>query len=144
VRQEVSSGENRVQTVVRRLKPNQELFAEIESLCQAENIEAGVILSLVGSVKRAALRFANQENATEIEGHHEIVSVTGTVSKTGCHIHISVADDKGTTTGGHLLPGAIVYTTIELVILDMSKSCSFKRSHCELSGFEELVVVEKN
>lgn len=133
-----------MQTVVRRLKPNQEIFAEVESLCQAENIEAGVILSLVGSVKSATLRFANQENATEIKGHHEIVSVTGTVSKTGCHIHISVADEKGTTTGGHLLPGAIVYTTIELVILDMSDSHSFRRSHCQLSGFEELTIVERS
>jgi predicted DNA-binding protein with PD1-like motif len=132
-----------LQTIVKRLKPNQEIFAEIESLCETENIEAGVILSLVGSVKRAALRFANQENASEIDGPHEIVSVTGTVSKTGSHIHLSISDSEGTTIGGHLLPGAIVYTTIELVILDLSESHSFTRSHCELSGFEELVDVEK-
>lgn len=133
-----------MQTIVRRLKPNQEIFAEIESLCQTENIEAGVILSLVGSVKKAALRYANQENASEIGGPHEIVSVTGTVSKTGSHIHISISDGTGKTIGGHLLPGAIVYTTIELVILDMSKSHSFARSHCELSGFEELTIVERS
>ncbi len=135
--------ESRLQTIVKRLKPNQDIFAEIESLCLKENIHAGVILSLVGSVKKAALRFANQENASVIDGPHEIVSVTGTVSKTGCHIHISISDGTGTTIGGHLLPGAIVYTTVELVILDMSESCSFTRSHCKMSGFEELVVIEK-
>lgn len=132
-----------MQTIVKRLKPNQEIFTEIESLCQRENIYAGVILSLVGSVKKAALRFANQENASIIDGPHEIVSVTGTVSKTGSHIHISISDGTGTTIGGHLMPGALVYTTVELVILDMSESCSFARTHCEMSGFEELVVIEK-
>ena len=98
-----------MQTIVRRLKPNQEIFAEIESLCQTENIEAGVILSLVGSVKKAALRFANQENASEIDGPHEIVSVTGTVSKTGSHIHLSISDSEGTTIGGHLLPLSLIH-----------------------------------
>lgn len=132
-----------MQTIVKRLKPDQEIFAEIEALCLTEIIEAGVILSLVGSVKRAALRFANQENASEIEGPHEIVSVTGTVSKTGCHIHMSISNSEGTTIGGHLLPGAIVYTTVELVILDMSESHSFTRSLCPLSGFEELTVTTK-
>ncbi len=132
-----------MQTIVKRLKPDQEIFSEIESLCLSENIEAGVILSLVGSVKRAALRFANQENASEIAGPHEIVSVTGTVSKTGCHIHMSISNGDGTTIGGHLLPGAIVYTTVELVILDMSETHSFSRSLCQLSGFEELTVTSK-
>ncbi|CAN5152376.1 DNA-binding protein [soil metagenome] len=129
-----------MQTIARRLKPDQEIFSEIESICHSENIQAGVILSLVGSVKSASLRFANQENESKIVGPLEIVSVTGTVSKTGCHIHTAFSNSQGTTIGGHLVAGARVFTTVELVILDMSSSHSFSRGLCQLSGFEELVI----
>ena len=126
--------------IVKRLKPDQEIFQSIEAICISNHIEAGVILSMVGSVKKAQLRFANQEQPAAIDGPHEIVSATGTVAKSGCHIHIALSDSTGTTTGGHLVPGAIVYTTVELVILDISDHCKFSRQLCELSGFEELVI----
>ncbi len=132
-----------MRTIVQRLKPDEEIIAVIEALCLAHKIEAGTILSMVGSVKNASLRFANQTDAAELRGPFEIVSATGTVGVSGCHIHMAVADNSGTTLGGHMLPGALVYTTVELVILDLSESCSFSRSPCTLSGFEELVVQEK-
>lgn len=128
---------------MQRLKPDEEIFTAIEALCQARKIEAGSILSMVGSVKNASLRFANQPDAAELRGPFEIVSVTGTVAMSGCHIHLAVADSSGTTLGGHMLSGALVYTTVELVILDLSESWEFTRSICSLSGFEELIVQEK-
>ncbi len=132
-----------MRTIVQRLKPDEDIFATIEALCLTHKIEAGTILSMVGSVKNANLRFANNNDPAELRGPFEIVSVTGTVGISGCHIHIAVADNSGTTRGGHMLSGALVYTTIELVILDLSDSCTFSRSMCALSGFEELVVQEK-
>lgn len=32
---------------------------------------------------------------TELEGHFEIVSLVGTISEYGSHIHISIADEEG-------------------------------------------------
>ena len=126
--------------MVERLKPGQELFQAIEEIVVRHNIEAGTIVSLVGSVNEAALRFSDSPDATVVAGPLEIVSVTGTVAKSSCHIHLAVADKEGTTYGGHLMHGSTVYTTVELIIIDLSTSHTFSRQYCSLSGYEELTV----
>lgn len=123
-----------------RLKPGDELFSAISEIAQTNSIEAGVIISLVGSLTEAALRFAGREETIVIPGTLEVVSVTGTVARSGSHIHLSASDKDGITCGGHLMPGSHVYTTIELVILDLSETHKFSREFCPLSGYEELVV----
>lgn len=129
-----------MKALVERLKPGQELFQAIEAIIGRHHIEAGTIVSLVGSVREAALRFSDKPEATMIAGPLEIVSATGTVAESGCHIHLAVADKEGTTYGGHLMHGSTVYTTVELIILDLSASHTFSREYCSLSGYDELSV----
>lgn len=129
-----------MRTLCQRLKPQEELFGSIETLLQDNKVNAGVLLSLVGSLTEASLRLAADDSATIVKGPVEIVSATGVVAMSGCHIHISVSDGTGKTTGGHLMPGSRVYTTVELVILDLSSDHEFSRQPCALSGYEELVV----
>lgn len=129
-----------MRTLCQRLKPQEELFSSIEKLLQVKQVKAGVLLSLVGSLEQVSLRFAASEEATIVNGPLEIVSVTGTVAQSGCHIHISVSDKSGKTTGGHLMPGSLVYTTVELVVLDLSSDHEFGREPCPLSGYDELVI----
>ncbi len=52
----------------------------------------------------------------------EIVSLTGTLSPKGLHIHISVADSTGNTLGGHLLDGNEVYYYVELIVAKIQKA----------------------
>ncbi len=66
-----------------RLKPGQDLFNEIEAFVAEKNVEAGCILSSVGSLTHATFRLANREYFSEYDGHFEIVSMTGTVSVHG-------------------------------------------------------------
>ena len=101
---------------VLRLKPNQDLKQEIEAFVKKENIAAGWIMTCVGSLTKANLRYANQPEGTESNGHFEIMSLVGTVSVTGSHIHLSISDCLGVTTGGHLLDKNNIYTTAEIVI----------------------------
>lgn len=56
----------------------------------------------MGSLAKAAIRFANQVTVSEFEEYFEIVSLTGTVSIHGSHLHISISDRNGRTIGGHL------------------------------------------
>jgi predicted DNA-binding protein with PD1-like motif len=109
---------------------------------QDRKIEAGCLLSGVGSLTQVTLRFANQEIHNEETGHFEIVSITGTVSLHGSHLHLSVSDDQGKTIGGHLVPGCSIYTTAEIVILEFD-DVVYKREFAEDSGYDELVVYEK-
>ena len=128
-----------MQTLTFRLKPGQDLFNEIESVVAEKNTEAGCVLSAVGSLTHATLRLANRENYSEYDGHFEIVSMTGTVSVHGSHLHISISDGDGKTIGGHLVPGCKIYTTAEMV-LAIFDDVVFKREFAEDSGYEELAV----
>jgi uncharacterized protein len=125
-----------------RLKPGQDLFDSIALLVREQNIEAGCVLSGVGSLTHVSLRFANQEIHAEFDGHFEIVSITGTVSVHGSHLHISVSDGDGKTMGGHLESGCKIYTTAEIVIAAFDEVI-YKREFAADSGYEELVVYNR-
>ena len=125
-----------------RLRPGQDLFHAIEAFLREKRIEAGCVLSGVGSLTHAALRLANREFISTYEGHFEIVSITGTVSIHGSHLHISISDGDGKTIGGHLGSGCIIYTTAEIVIA-IFDDVIYQREFAEDSGYEELVVYHK-
>jgi len=126
-----------------RLRPGDDLFGSIETFVRERKIEAGCVLSGVGSLTRAVLRLANRDFYSEYDGHFEIVSLTGTVSVHGSHLHISISDGDGRTIGGHLVPGCKIYTTAEIVLAVFS-DVVYKRELLEDdSGYEELVVYGK-
>ncbi len=125
-----------------RLKPNQDLKKEIEAFVAKEKIEAGYIITCVGSLTQTNIRYANQANGSVQSGHFEIVSLVGTVSINGSHLHISISDSTGKTIGGHLLTDNLVYTTAEIVIGE-SKNLSFTREKDGTTPWEELQVKEK-
>jgi uncharacterized protein len=125
-----------------RLKPNQDLFESIEAFVVDKKIEAGCVLSAVGSLTHATLRLANRDHYNEYDGHFEIVSMTGTVAVSGSHLHISISDGDGVTIGGHLVSGCKVYTTAEIVLATF-EDVTYARELLENdSGYEELVVRE--
>ena len=129
-----------MRTFTFRLKPQQDLFDSIERFVKENNVRAGCVLSGVGSLTHAALRLADREDHNEYDGHFEIVSVTGTVSIHGSHLHMSMSDEDGATIGGHLVPGCRIYTTAEIVLAAF-EDVVYKREFLQNdSGYEELVV----
>ena len=126
-----------------RLKPGQDLKQSIDSFVKAKSIKAGWIATCVGSLTDYNIRFANQEKGYSDKGHFEIVSVVGTVSVNGSHIHLSISDSTGKTIGGHLLAGCKVYTTAEIVIGE-SKDLIFTREKDGSTPWEELQVTENH
>ena len=124
-----------------RLKPGQDLKQEIQKLVSEKQIRAGWINTCVGSLTDYTIRFANQPEGATGNGHFEIVSLTGTVSTNGSHIHISISDSTGKTIGGHLMDGCKIYTTAEIVI-GSSSEYIFKREKDGSTPWEELQVQE--
>ncbi len=123
-----------------RLRPGQDLKEELDQLVKERRLEAACILTCVGSLTTAVLRYANQENTKKLEGHFEIVSLTGVLSRHGSHYHIGIADEQGTSYGAHLMEGCIIYTTAEIVIGIMSDH-SFLRTFDPQTGYPELEIV---
>jgi uncharacterized protein len=126
-----------VKHVAVRLLPGTDLRVEIERLVTQYHIKAGWIITCVGSLSKYSLRFANQNTASEGAGHFEIVSLVGTLSTAGCHLHICLSDNTGATIGGHLLEGCVIYTTAELVIAN-DQEFIFEREIDNETGWKEL------
>ena len=123
-----------------RLAPDQDLMKQLQ--VWASDHDAASVLSAVGSLNYANLRFANQPQPIHIDGPLEILSLSGTLSKHGAHLHLSVADGNGKMTGGHLKPGSSIFTTAEIVI-GVYPDLVFDRELDETYGYRELVVREK-
>ncbi|MBX3463657.1 MAG: DNA-binding protein [Planctomycetes bacterium] len=122
-----------------RLLPGQDLLAGIEEAAQRHAIDAGWVAAAVGSLTDCALRFADRPQASHTTGRFEIVSLCGTVSRHGSHLHLAVSDAEGRTIGGHLVPGCRVYTTAEIVLC-VAPDHVFTRAHDGTTPWAELQI----
>lgn len=125
-----------------RLKPGEDLKSGIEKVVKENNIRAGWVATCVGSLTDYSIRFANQPDGVMGTGHFEIISLVGTISINGSHIHISISDGTGKTFGGHLMPGCKIYTTAEIVLQSTDKY-EFTREKDGSTPWEELQIKEK-
>ena len=126
-----------------RLTPGSDLRAELERLARVHSLLAGCILTCVGSLSCARLRMPGGSGEAEVfrtfEEPMEIVSLAGTLSPDGLHVHISLSRRDGACVGGHLVSGCLVNTTAELVIADLPH-LEFRRPLDPATGYGELSV----
>lgn len=125
-----------------RLKPHQDLKEQLLAFAKEQKLKAAAMVTCVGSLEQFHLRYANQNEGVISTGHFEIVSLTGTFSDTSAHLHLSVADSTGKTTGGHLLDQNFIYTTAELVIAELD-DLEFSREKDSTYGYQELAIKKK-
>lgn len=122
-----------------RLSPGEDLKAGQQNFTQQYALSAGCILTAVGSLSQASLRYAGEENATVLTGKFEIVSLVGTLSMEGLHLHVAIADSQGNTLGGHVMPGCLIYTTAEIVVGALD-GITFHRQLDDRTGYRELAI----
>lgn len=149
-----SSPRSQGRFVTLRLKPRDDVLRILQGYVVEQGISACAIVSAVGSLTEAAIRYANQPEATLLQGHFEICSLSGTLecaapgvalngvagaAEGGAHVHLSISDGAGRMIGGHMMAGCRVYTTLEVVLL-LLDDLTFTREHCDMSGWPELVI----
>ena len=122
-----------------RLHPGQDLRGALETQLVAHGAQAGFVLTGIGSLSVAMLRFAGAPTATALHGDLEILTLAGSLSVDGAHLHISVSDAQGRVTGGHVAAGCIVRTTAEILV-SFLPGRRFTRAHDDASGYPELDV----
>ena len=122
-----------------RLAPGTDLRLALEQVLQEQKEQAGWVLSGIGSLSVAPLRLAGQQELSILEGDLESLTLTGSLSPDGAHLHISLADSQGRVSGGHLAMGATVRTTAE-VLVALLPACSFRRELDRSTGFRELII----
>jgi uncharacterized protein len=128
-----------MQALPLRLYPGDDLRAAVEAVLSEGVLRAAFVIQGIGSLSVAELRFAGADLPTEIRGDLEILTVAGSVSPDGAHLHMSVADARGQVFGGHVSRGCTVRTTAEL-LLALLPEHAFSREADPSTGFAELVI----
>jgi len=127
-----------VDPVVLRLHPGADLRRALEEEAARRNGN-WVLISGIGSLEGAMLRFAGAADPTALAGPLEVLSLAGTVCPDGAHLHTLLADATGTPRGGHVAAGCIVATTAELTLLPLHHT-RLRRLQDAATGFTELAV----
>tara|TARA_Y100001968_G_scaffold313156_1_gene337065 strand:+ start:30094 stop:30711 length:618 start_codon:yes stop_codon:yes gene_type:complete len=89
------------------LIPGSDLLLSLDEIATKEN-SFGYVLSVVGNLSRSSFLCPDNEEPTIIEGNLEIITLNGTLSPEGCHLHLSVSDSSCKVWGGHLKIGSVV------------------------------------
>ncbi len=137
-----------MKTHILRLQPGEDLLGSLFRWARATQISAASIVSAVGSLDIAAIRFANQSYITTLQGPFEVVSLMGNLDRQSNpaegsgHVHISVSNGQGETFGGHLWEGSIIFTTMELTLLELPHGLFLRVPDLGKggSGYDELQV----
>lgn len=127
--------------IVFRLRRGEDLLLGIRAAAEKHGLSAAYVGCCVGCVLRARVRDAGGMNIQEINENMEIVSLTGTVSRDRCHLHVAFSKEDLSTVGGHLVEGCIVNTTAEIVLCVLPRY-RFGSVWDEETGYQELEVEE--
>ena len=137
-----------------RLDPGEDVAPALEKAAaiamQTSQSSSAFVLTAVGSLDEVTLRMANatshdqggNSNLRQWNERLEIVSLVGTFSADGKHLHMCVTDGNGQAWGGHFVSGRI-FTTLELV-LGTIDNVGFQRQMDSQTGYKELVVVSQD
>ena len=98
-----------------KLAPGSDLRFSLEELAQRDGI-SGFVLGVVGNLTKASFQCPGQAEPTVLEGDLEVITLNGTFSPEGVHLHLSLSDGACQVWGGHLEPGTIVQKGVDLLI----------------------------
>ena len=98
-----------------KLAPGSDLRLTLEELARRDGI-SGFVLGVVGNLTQASFQCPGQANPTVLEGDLEVITLNGTLSPEGVHLHLSLSDGACQVWGGHLEPGTIVQKGVDLLI----------------------------
>jgi predicted DNA-binding protein with PD1-like motif len=109
-----------------RLFPGEDIYRELEEVCQRHEVGTAVVLSGVGQLKHFELGYFKEKGdycPQGFEEPHELLSLTGSISKQGgkynFHLHAALGNKEKSVVGGHLIKG-VVEVTNEIVLLKTS------------------------
>lgn len=117
-----------------RIHPDCDVLQSIEEVCLAHGITCGQITTTIGSLKRVALHFVSRIKpdpklgyTTQLimEGPFSLLTGQGLVSpgeepgRLNIHYHAVISGENDVIYGGHIEPGTITLTTLDLFISEV-------------------------
>jgi hypothetical protein len=121
-----------------RLAPGEDLKHSLEAIAESENVHSAAIIGGAASLRRVILRNVKtfpeswpitdrNRMWTTIDGPLEMVSIMGNISRlpdgrpyVHAHVVVSTHEPAAACYGGHLVDGAEILTTGELIIAELA------------------------
>ncbi|WP_399685435.1 PPC domain-containing DNA-binding protein [Xenophilus sp.] len=122
-----------------RLPPGADLRRALEAEAAAFAPEGCFVVSGIGSLRDPRLRLAGRNEADAWPGDFELLTLAGTLTAGGAHLHMSIAGPDGAVLGGHVVEGNAVRTTVE-VLLCRPAGWTLSRTADAATGYAELHV----
>jgi len=104
-----------LRSVPLHLGPGNDIRLSLQTLAVELNA-SGFVLGVVGNLSQAAFQCPGQAGATILEGDLEIITLQGTLSPQGVHLHLGFSDGSCQVWGGHLEPGTLVQKGADLLV----------------------------
>ncbi|MBL8279725.1 MAG: DUF296 domain-containing protein [Pelomonas sp.] len=116
-----------------RLKPGDDLRGALGA-------HTGFVVAGMGSLRHAELRLAGAPGPTHLAGPLEILTLSGSATPQGVHLHASLSDASGRVIGGHVCAGCEVHTTAELLFAPLPPGTLTRQPDPD-TGYTELVIL---
>lgn len=97
------------------LEAGSDVRRSLEQLAQ-QHQAGGFVLSVVGNLSQAAFACPGKTAPTVLQGELEIITLQGTLSPDGVHLHLSFSDAECQVWGGHLEHGTLVLRGADLLV----------------------------
>ena len=117
-----------------RLHPGDDLRLKLQAMGLT-----GFVMAGIGSLAGAQIRLAGAAGPTAIDGPLEILTLSGSLTPEGVHLHASLSDAAGRVVGGHVCAGCVVLTTAEILVAPLPPG-SLGRRFDPATGYTELVI----
>ena len=122
-----------------RLEPGADLRRVLEQRAAELPNHSAFVVAGIGSLSSVSIRLAAADQETRLSGSFELISLSGTLSAEGAHLHMGIASESGQVMGGHVGYGNVIRTTAE-VLLVMPEGWALSRAHDPATGYPELQV----
>ena len=109
------------------LEAGSDVRRSLEQLALDHNA-GGFVLSVVGNLSQAAFACPGKNAPTVLAGELEIITLQGTISPDGVHLHLSFSDASCQVWGGHLEHGTLVLRGADLLVGLLSTGTSAAQS----------------
>lgn len=122
-----------------RLEPGADLRRALEQKAGELPNHSAFVVAGIGSFSSVSIRLAAADQETRLSGPFELISLSGTLSANGAHLHMVIASESGQVMGGHVGYGNVIRTTAE-VLLVSPEGWALSRAHDPATGYPELQV----
>lgn len=103
-------------TYIFKINKGKDLLEALTDFCHDNQIKCGIV-SGIGALENATLNYYDQAkkkyDKRTITKQTEILNIAGNVSimdnRSNVHVHLTLADQEGVVTGGHLVVGTKVF-----------------------------------